>query len=345
MIKNNIFERIEEDLRLQSLESKRATPSELDAKWKFLTSSEPNKFINSDLTIKKHALSNFRKFSLFVHDEPSRNPSLLDLRNLLSGGRRGERKILKESLDLLEKLNCNTLLKKYPSSLIGNPNLFKYKGYRYTYRWIRHIIFLSLFKNYLENKLPDNFITLDIGSSYGVFSYLLKKENPGSHNVLLDFPEQIVLAHYFLGMSFPESKIASFKELAGVDRIDRDFLNKFDFILVPWFHYKKIAPDSIDLITNFASLGEMRREWFDFYMKSEPFLSTQYFFTVNRFQSAPTYDTDLTILDYPLGDFKRIHFGVCPYFSHTYLRKYLFFSEKSVFSSQYFEFIGERKQL
>lgn len=337
-----LIKKIEEDLRLQALESKKSSPNEMDAKWKFLTSTEPKKFINSDLTIKKSALRDFRKYSLFVHDEPSRNPSLLDIRNLLSGGRRGERKILKESLCLIEKLNCINLLKKYPCDNVGNPNIFKYKGYQYTYRWIRHIIFLHLFKQFLENKLSEDFITLDIGSSYGIFSYLLEKENPKSHKVLLDFSEQLVLAHYFLGMSFPEAKIASFKEIVNIDKIDSDFINKFDFILIPWFYYNKLSSSCIDLITNFASLGEMRRNWFNFYLKSEPFLSTKYFFTANRFQSAPTFDTDLTILDYPLNDFKKIHFGVCPYFSHTYLRKYLFFSEKSVFSSQYFEFIGER---
>jgi hypothetical protein len=194
----------------------------------------------------------------------------------------------------------------------------------------------------LKDKLNERFNAIDIGSSYGIFSYLLKNECPYCSSILLDFPEQLILAYYYLGMSFPQARIAGYKEIAGLARIDRDFLNTYDFILVPWFFYKKIASESIDLATNFASLGEMKREWFDYYVKSEPFLSTKYFFTANRFQSAPTYDTDLTILDYPLADFRKLHFSVSPIFSHTYARKLLFFYEKVYFSSQYFEFIGER---
>ena len=111
---------------------------------------------------------------------------------------------------------------------------------------------------------------------------------------------------------------------------------------MPYFYYNKLAPGSIDLITNFASLGEMNRNWFDYYLKAEPFLSVKYCFMVNRIQSYPTYDNDLTIMDYPLNDFKKIHFGVWPIPPYIYKKVLMFFSEKDLFSSQYFEFIGER---
>ena len=343
MEENNLIKIIEEDLRLQHQESCKAAPGELDKKWEFLTSNEPKRFINEDLTLNTVALRNFRKLCIFIPDSPASDPSLLNIINLFSGGRRGSRRMLKECFDLVRRLGYLNLLKKYPSSRIGCPNIFHYKGYQYTFRWVRHIIFLGVFKEILGNKLKKGFATLDIGSSYGIFAYLLKNEFPHSHNVLLDFPEQLVLAYYFLGMTFPDAKIAGYKEISRVDKIDREFIEKYDFVLIPWFLYKNISPESIDLITNFASLGEMKREWFNYYLKSEPFLSTKYFFTVNRFQSAPTFDNDLTILDYPLNEFNKLHFRVSPYFSHCYTPKYFFLYEKFMFSSQYFEFIGERK--
>lgn len=343
MALNDLIKRIEEDLKLQKKDGHIAPPENLDGKWDVLVRKEPTRFINDDMTIRADILRNFRKYSIFISDAPSFNPSTMDIRNLLYGGRRGAIRLLKESLSIIKEQGHDALLKKYPSNLCGNPHVFRYYGHEYTYRWLKHIHSLGLFKKYLENRLGNRFTALDIGSSYGIFSYLLKKEFGHSTHILLDFPEQLVLAYYFLGMSFPNARIAGYKELSDMGKIDRNLIEQYDFILLPWFFYEKLAPQSVDLTANFASLGEMKRKWFDYYLKSEPFLSTKYFFTANRFQSAPTYDTDLTILDYPLHNFSKLHFAISPVFSHTYARKNLFFYEKLIFSSQYFEFIGERK--
>lgn len=342
MKENEIIKKIEENLRAYK-ESQTNEPKGLDSKWEFLVSKEPSRFINRDnMTVKAEALRDFRKMCIFIPDTPEFNASPFDLRSHLSGGRRGGKKLLKESLEVIVRHGYEDLLRKHPTNSVGNPNLFKYKGHIYTYRWLKHIYSLGIMKKHLEDKLPDDFITLDIGSSYGIFSYLLKKEFPRCKCILLDFPEQLILAHYYLGMSFPDAKIATYKDIVNLAVLDRGLFDKYDFVLIPWFLYKNITPKSIDLVTNFASFGEMKREWFDYYTKSEPFLSSKYFLTANRFQSAPTYDTDLTILDYPLSDFQKLHFGISPIFTHTYVRKMLFFYEKLMFSSQYFEFIGER---
>jgi len=340
-----IINDIEQNLKLLKKESLKIGPKDLEKKWDFLVTEEPKKFINQDLTLKIDVLRNFRKLRLFIPDEPAFDASVLNMRSHISGHRRGIKRLLSYSLDVIKKYGYTSLLTKYPVNEIGNPNVFKSEGYTYTYRWLKHIYSLGLINNILENKIQDGFVTLDIGSSYGVFDYLFKKEYPNCCSVLLDFPEQLVLAHYYLGMSFPEAKIAGYKEILGEDKLDRAFFNNYDFVLVPLSLYNRIAPKSIDLVVNFASFGEMRREWFDYYVKAEPFLSAKYFFTENRFQSAPTYDTDITILDYPLLDFKKLHFGICPIFSHVYKRKLLFFYERLYFTSQYFEFIGERKQV
>lgn len=343
-MEKELIKTIEENLKLQYEESRKIGPGDLDKKWDFLTSSEPGKFINSDMTLKTEVLENFRKLSIFIPDSPGN--TLLPLKwnpaYYIHGGMRGEIRFLKEFYYLLKETGNLDLLVKHPVSEVGNPNLFSYKGYCYTARWVRHILFLGVFKKMLESRLDRSFVCLDIGSSYGIFSNLLKRECLSSHHILLDFPEQLVLAHYFLGCNFPKAKIASYKEVCNMNSIDRKFISKYDFILIPWFLYKKLGHESVDLVSNFASLGEMKREWFDYYLKAEPFLSAKYFFTANRFQSFPEYDTDITILDYPLLDFKKLHFRISQYFSHIYRVKNLFWNEKYYFSSQYFEFIGER---
>lgn len=314
----------------------------MDAKWEFLVSSEPSRFLNPDLTLKTEILRNFRKLTIFIPDEPHDNPSLWNPRNLISGGRRGMRRVLLDAFEVLKEHECLSLLKKYPVNRVGNPNVFRHQGYEFTHRWTKHIYTFNLFKKFLEPRIRPDFVSLDIGSSYGIFSYLLKKELPQSRHVLLDFPEQLILANYFLGTNFPDAKIATYKELSQVERIDRAFVEQYDFVLIPWYYYEKFAACATDLVTNFASFGEMRREWFEFYVNQEPFSSTKFFLTENRFQSTPTYDSDLTILDYPLQRFNTLHFRICPLFLHAYTRDKLFFTKKVQFSSQYFEFIGER---
>lgn len=338
-----VIEDIENNLLVLKKEAGKLQTEGLDNKWKDLLISEPKRFLNPNLTVKEKALKNFRKHLIFVPDQPSFSISRWNLKTILGGGRRGSKKLLVDCLNVLERNNYEKLLKKFPCSKVGNPNIFKYKGYEYTYRWAKHIYSLGLFKKVLGKMINEDFITLDIGSSYGIFSYLLKHEFGKCHCVLLDFPEQLVLAHYFLAMNFPDASIAGFADVLNAKNIDRDFLKKYDFIFIPWFLYDKISSKSIDLVTNFASFGEMRKEWFKYYTENEVFASSKYFFTENRFQSAPTYDTDLTVLDYHLNEFKALHFRICPIFSHAYRQKFIFFYEKLVFSSQYFEFVGERK--
>lgn len=340
---SGIIKSIEYNLSAFKEKSEDVRPGPLDKKWRGLISSQPVRFINRDSTLKREALRNFRRKLIFIPDEPSFNPSPFNLKSLLGGGRRGMKRLLIDCLDILKSHGYDTLLKRYPPSTIGNPYLFRHSGYAYTHRWAKHIYSLGLFKKVLADRLNNDFTALDIGSGYGIFSYLLRHEFDGSHCILLDFPEQLVLAHYFLAMNFPDASIAGFKEVMEAGTMGRDFIRSYDFILVPWVFYRGLLPSSVDLITNFASFGEMKREWFDFYTKGEPFISARYFFTQNRVQSAPTYDTDLDILDYPLADFKKLHFGISPVFSHTYIKKRMFFYEKSFISSQYFEFIGEKK--
>lgn len=338
----DIIKEIEDNLLMVKQKAESIPIDTLERKWLRNVREEPKRFINSDLTVKKEVLENFRKFSIFIPDEPVFNPTPWNPINILGGGRRGTKRLLMDCLDVIIKDGYGPLLEKYPCSAIGNPNVFKYKGYRYNYRWSRHIYLMGLFKKILGGRIKDDFVALDIGSSYGIFSYLMKNEFKKSHCVLLDFPEQLVLAHYFLAMNEPKVSIASFGEVLNVRQLDRAFFEKYDFILIPLTRYKNIFAHSVDLVTNFVSFAEMNKDWLEYYIKNEPFIGAKYFFTVNRFQSAPEYDSDLTILDYHLEKFKKLHFAICPIIEHTYHRKFLFFYSKYVYSSRQFEFIGER---
>lgn len=313
-------------------------------KWNGLLRTEPQRFIDDQQSINFEAIRNFRRLQIFVPDSPGWDRSVFKrlLRKSVTGGGRGLQRMMRECLDVILDNGYGELLNKYPCHPAGKPYVFSHKGYKFTYRWVKHIYFLGLLKRILGAELEGEKIALDVGSSYGIFSSLLKKEYPESHHVLVDFPEQLLLARYFLGMCFPEAKIASVSDFSDETVLNKAFFMANDFTLIPIPMYGRIQPDGFDLVSNFASFGEMSRSWFNYYMNSSVFKSSKYFLTANRIQSYPTYDTDLTVVDYPVWDHeKRMHFGISPIFSdvYYYLRKNIFFNRRFAYPP-YFEYIG-----
>jgi len=264
---------------------------------------------------------------------------------MLDGERRGEKQMLRMCLEKLETRGFTPLLAKYPCPPAGNPIVFNEKRYRYTHRWFKHIYMLGLMKEVLQRYLPKGFVSLDIGSGYGIFSGLVHQEYPASKQVLVDLPELLLLARYFLSSCFPEAKIAGVREISREGTITREFLDGFDFVLMPCQFYKNCAPGGIDLVTSFASLGELKRSFFNYYIQAPPFQTAKFLFTVNLVDSSLWFkESDLTILDYPIWDpAKKLHFGVSTAFFHPYSRprrKLGFFYELRPFHT-FFEYIGK----
>lgn len=342
ILEEDIIAAIEENLRLQK-EAGYLKLENLGSEWTRRVFVESKWFIKKDININRKAIRSFRKRQIFVGDLPIGWQSRFNLLNIIDGARRGHVRMLKGFLRTIEEAGFRDLLKKYPCSDLGNPNVFCYRGYRFSLLWIKHIYSLGLFKKYIAGELKDDFVALDLGGGCGMFSGLLKQEFKASHHILVDLPEHLALAHYYLGLEFAQASIATYKDLIKIDLIDKEIIKKYDFILVPPFFYHQIAKDSIDVFTNFMSLQEMSRQYFDFYFKREPFLSAKTFFTINRYQSAPTYDNGLSIKDYPLDGFTKIHFDTCPLFINRYKRALFFLYKDFLYPSQHFEFIGQKR--
>ncbi len=338
-----IIDSIEEDLRLQKNAGLLAM-SDLGNEWTEKMLTEPKRFMANDVEIRPDSIRNFRNMQIFVMDLPIGRQSVLNPLNILDGSRRGHAKSLKGFLKIIAEHNFEDILKNHPCSPVGNPNIFHHQKYAFTFMWIKHIYSLGLFKRYIKPELNESFTALDLGSSCGIFSGLLKREFKESRHILVDLPQQLSLAHYYLGLEFaPSCRIATYKDIAPLDRIDQDFIKRYDFILLPWYFYTKLLKGAIDVFTNFMSLQEMGRKYFDYYLGQEPFLSAGFFFTMNRYQSAPTYDNGTTILDFPLGDFTKLHFATMPMGTMRYRRKGIFFYTHFPYPSQHFEFIGKRR--
>lgn len=301
------------------------------------------KFLKDDQTINTRNIANFRRVQVFLSESPTFQ-SLFPI-SWLSGRRRGQRRYGKDRLEILQKEGDTEYLKKYPINLVGNPCYFEIDGYRFNERWSRHVRYLRLAATYLGDLFASGQArVLDIGGGYGIFNGLLKREFKQVRSGLVEFPEQLLLAYYYLAMNFPSARINTLQEIHEAQVIDADFVQQYDFLLIPVHCYSKIRGGVFNLITNFTSLGEMSREWFGFYLNAPVFQKTDYLFTLNRFESRPTYNTDLNILDYKLHEFHKLHFRISPLFGRYYDRRLMFFTEQKYFTSQCFEFIGKREK-
>ncbi|MBF0594187.1 MAG: putative sugar O-methyltransferase [Candidatus Omnitrophica bacterium] len=300
------------------------------------------KLLHDDGRLNMDAIEAFRGQKMFVSELPN-SPSLWPL-NWLKGRLRGERRYCRERLEMMRQTGDINYLSKYPLERAGQPNFVTMGGHRFNERWTRHVRYVRLCREHLDDYLGRaQPAVLDIGGSYCLFGGLLKREYPAVRVGVVEFPEQLILSYYYLATIFPEARINTLKEANQAKVIDQAFVSRYDFLLIPAHCYAKIAPGVFGLITNFNSLGEMSEKWFRFYVDSPVFRGAPYLFTLNRFHARPTYPTDINILDYPLHEFNRRHFVISPLFLAYYEPWAKFFYKQVYFSSQFFEFIGRRK--
>lgn len=272
------------------------------------------------------------------------------LREILNGERRGGRALLEDTLSILKQDGGLDVLRRNPiKGTPGTPYFIERDDCSFNMRWLRHVYLVNLLERNIgeDIKKKEKFTTLDLGAGYGVFSSLLKNEYPQSRHILVDFPEMLILAHYYLKHMFPEAKIGTYFHPARWNDISKESLDDYDFILVGNEGYDRLANIKVDLFTNFLSLGEMPRPVFESYISSNQFNNCTWFYTTNRFESAPrldpTHQGDITMFDYPFDDFERIFFGVNCIHRYFAMRIKHFFYKKEMMSSPLFDFIGRRK--
>jgi putative sugar O-methyltransferase len=305
------------------------------------------RIIGPDNTLNRNGFKNFRRRMPFAGDNPKIDLNKRSLGNLLDGRKRGERALMVQCFAILESHGFLDFLRKYPSPEIGNPRLFEHANCRFTHRWFRHVYGLGQMNRFLRAELQAGSVLLDIGSAYGIFQGLVYQEFPGCHNILVDLPEQLLLARYFLSLYLPEARIGSVRDLPEKGTLPRDLIRNFDFLLLPPAYSRQIEQGSIDLVTSFACLGELKREVFEFYVKAPAIESAQWIFLISQIDPRQMgFNTDVTMLDYPIWTRTKVHFCVSPAYFHPYIpprRIYLLLYEFFRFPP-FFEYIGRLKE-
>lgn len=244
--------------------------------------------------------------------------------------------------NILTNENNDSIFHKCKFDLIGNPGFIKENNLIYNERYLRHCHYINLFYRHLNTLLDnDNYLLFDIGGGYGIFDKFVLSNFNNVKPIIIDLPEQLFNASYYLRCNFPNARVNHISDTENHDVINKEFFDQYDVCLIPADNFNKINVDNKIIITNFNSFGEMSNNIFNSYKNSSIYKNLEFLFTSNRIDSYPTYDNNISILDYELDIYNKIHLDISPLFDKYYKRKYIFLTEECEFSSRCFEFIGQ----
>lgn len=247
--------------------------------------------------------------------------------------------LILDDIAVLESIGARQFLRENPVHVTpGVGNYCITNGFSVNQRWLRY---LYLAHRILSLDLLGNGAWIDVGSYYGGLQGIVHRYNKNAPKILVDFHHQLLKSFVYLKTLYPNS-IHVFPDAIGANLCVED-LPPDSFVYCPVTKFAAIGGSGVDLASNFFSFGEMSRKSFLSYFNSSVFSYSRYQYCVNRFVSAPffepTYDTDLTIVDY-LGSREIHYFDVFPMHHYHQVKRSVF--GRTAFrntSSSYFELI------
>lgn len=163
----------------------------------------------------------------------------------------------------------------YPA--VGRPVGMFYNGQVIPSEAIRyHYIAQEISSILADVKHP---VVCEIGGGLGGQAYVTvaNSERPLTY-LILDIPEVLVVATYFLMMSFPDKRFV----LYGEDRFDLNSVGDYDFVLAPNFILPRFRNDSVDLFFNSNSFSEMERSTVEEYISQIERICRKYLMHINH---------------------------------------------------------------
>lgn len=124
-------------------------------------------------------------------------------------------------------------------------------------------------------------VVAEIGGGFGGLLYYLMTSNPDVHCINFDLPEVLMIAQYYLMMSFPEKRFLLYDETRQKDLIRSGDISIYDFILLPNFCLPKLEDLSVDVFVNTHSLSEMSYPTVEEYIKQISRVTKKYFYHEN----------------------------------------------------------------
>ncbi len=167
-------------------------------------------------------------------------------------------------------------------SYAGNNLCVNYRGLRLSIRSLFYSIITDNIVNHVDFKSRP--VIFEIGAGYGGLSRILKSYIPNSCHIVLDLPETLTYASYFIEYNFPDKKVALLSDI--IDRLNSfdKLLNEYDFILIPPWVSSYIPNNSVDLVIDTSSLAEMSKVYAKYYIEHiDRTLKVEgYFYSMNK---------------------------------------------------------------
>lgn len=160
-------------------------------------------------------------------------------------------------------------------------------------------------KKITQNKTKS--LIMEIGGGFGGLGYYLHKIKTNCTYIDLDIPENLIVTEYFLKITYPDKKILTLntEDINSID-LSKDNLLKYDIVLLPNFMLPYFKENSIDLIINTISLGEMGYDTICEYIEQIDRVGRKYFYHENIANTPPYNGFPVSV--YPeMKNFKQIH--------------------------------------
>jgi putative sugar O-methyltransferase len=164
---------------------------------------------------------------------------------------------------------------RYP--LVGNPAGLYYNEQVIPLDALRYYYYATEINSLLKN--INNPVICEIGGGVGGQAYaILTTCNNRAKYILLDIPEILLLASYFLMATLSEKKFL----LYGENPLNSETIEQYDTILMPNFVLPQLADQSVDLFFNACSFSEMDKVTVEEYLNQIERIGRKYFMHINH---------------------------------------------------------------
>ena len=174
------------------------------------------------------------------------------------------------------------ILASLSESRAGNNACIVYRGKRLSEKSLFYATVVSDITSHIPFSNMQKTVVCDLGTGYGGLPVMLRYYMNESCQILIDFPEVLIFTAYYIRYNFPDAKIALFEDVQKNDF--KSLINNYDFILIPPEYMRYIPDETLDLLTNTASLGFLDYETSSLYLSeiSRTLKKGGYFYSVNQ---------------------------------------------------------------
>lgn len=175
--------------------------------------------------------------------------------------------------DYVRRIDKLGLLKKLREPSLGNPLLIGYRG-----KLISQDLCNSVHEFYSITKdinMDKKIKIAELGAGYGRLAYVFLHAVPTVTYCIIDLPPALYVSQEYLTKIFPKENIFTFRHFKNFKEIEKKFVDSRIAFLMP--QQIEYLPDNyFDIVINISSLGEMRRDQINNYIKQQDRLSKGY---------------------------------------------------------------------